>query len=180
MGADIMAVIYLARHAHRNSAFARAKRCAVAGDDATLTSSTRLRESLAREGSLHHQLDELSQHNEVLSKLLGGAKDAARRIAGLTSREGEIMQRIVAGEPNKNIAVDLGISQRTVENHRASIMKKTGSKSLPALTRLALAIAWNGVPEPESTIPIATATVARPQSEPTFWEQRDGYPPEGK
>jgi DNA-binding NarL/FixJ family response regulator len=174
-----MAVTYLARHAHRNGVFARAKRRAVGSADATLT-STRLRESLAREGNLHRQLDELSQHNEVLSKLLGGAKDAANRIAGLTPRQREIMQRIVAGEPNKNIAVDLGISQRTVENHRASIMKKTGSKSLPALTRLALAIAWNGVPEPESTIPIATATVARPQSEPTFWEQRDGYPPEGK
>ncbi|WP_416173633.1 LuxR C-terminal-related transcriptional regulator [Aerococcus mictus] len=42
-----------------------------------------------------------------------------------------------------NIAADLGISQRTVENHRASIMRKTGSKSLPALARLALAAASN-------------------------------------
>ena len=41
--------------------------------------------------------------------------------------------------PSKNIAVDLGISQRTVENHRAAIMRKTGSKSLPAQARLALA-----------------------------------------
>ena len=48
------------------------------------------------------------------------------------------MERVLAGQPSKNIAADLGISQRTVENHRAAIMKRTGSKSLPALARLAL------------------------------------------
>ena len=53
----------------------------------------------------------------------------------------QIMDLVLAGHPSKNIAADLGISQRTVENHRASIMKKTGSKSLPALARLALAAA---------------------------------------
>jgi two-component system, chemotaxis family, CheB/CheR fusion protein len=49
------------------------------------------------------------------------------------------MHLVLAGHPSKNIAADLGISQRTVENHRALIMKKTGSKSLPALARLAVA-----------------------------------------
>ena len=48
------------------------------------------------------------------------------------------MERVLAGQPSKNIAADLGISQRTVENHRAAIMNRTGSKSLPALARLAL------------------------------------------
>jgi two-component system CheB/CheR fusion protein len=54
------------------------------------------------------------------------------------------MELVVAGRPSKNIAAHLGISQRTVENHRASIMKKTGSKSLPALTRLALFAGGSG------------------------------------
>ena len=48
---------------------------------------------------------------------------------------------VLAGHPSKNIAADLHISQRTVENHRASIMKRTGSKLLPDLARLALAAA---------------------------------------
>jgi two-component system, chemotaxis family, CheB/CheR fusion protein len=65
--------------------------------------------------------------------------EAARQISGLTGRQRQIMDLVLAGHPSKNIAADLGISQRTVENHRASIMQKTGAKSLPALARLAMA-----------------------------------------
>lgn len=61
------------------------------------------------------------------------------RVADLTPRQHEIMEMVLAGHPSKNIAADLGISQRTVENHRAAIMKKTGSRSLPALGRFGLA-----------------------------------------
>ena len=77
------------------------------------------------------------------SKLLASRENAAATIASLTPRQREIMDLVLAGQPSKNIAADLGISQRTVENHRASIMEKTGSKSLPALARLALAAQWN-------------------------------------
>src|SRR5580704_5757352 len=72
---------------------------------------------------------------------------AAAHIAGLTPRQQDVMGRVLSGHPNKNIAADLGISQRTVENHRASIMKRTGSKSLPALARLAF-LASGGEEEP--------------------------------
>ena len=65
--------------------------------------------------------------------------DAVSHVAGLTARQHQIMDMVLAGHPSKNIAADLGISQRTVENHRAAIMKKTGSRSLPALARLAVA-----------------------------------------
>ena len=64
---------------------------------------------------------------------------ASGSIAGLTPRQRGIMTMVLAGQPSKNIAADLGISQRTVENHRAAIMHKTGARSLPALARLALA-----------------------------------------
>ncbi|WP_237153889.1 chemotaxis protein CheB [Oryzibacter oryziterrae] len=63
---------------------------------------------------------------------------SARRLAGLTPRQHQIMDLVLAGQPSKIIAADLGISQRTVENHRASIMKRTGTKSLPELARLVL------------------------------------------
>ena len=85
----------------------------------------------------------------VVDDALGRARDsgqqeakraeAVRLLSGLTDRQREIMDMILAGHPNKNIAADLKISQRTVENHRAAIMQKTGTKSLPALARLALA-----------------------------------------
>jgi DNA-binding NarL/FixJ family response regulator len=87
--------------------------------------------------------DRLNQHQQVLSKLLALQQDASKRLAGLTRRQREIVELVLAGCPNKNIANNLGISQRTVENHRASIMRKTGSKSLPALVRVGFAASWN-------------------------------------
>jgi two-component system CheB/CheR fusion protein len=75
------------------------------------------------------------------SKLVAARVGAASQIAKLTLRQRDILERVLAGHPSKNIAADLGISQRTVENHRAAIMHRTGTKSLPALARLALAAA---------------------------------------
>lgn len=63
--------------------------------------------------------------------------DAVKQLSVLTPRQHQIMDLVLAGKPSKNIATDLGISRRTVENHRAAIMLKTGSKSIPALARLA-------------------------------------------
>jgi two-component system CheB/CheR fusion protein len=70
-------------------------------------------------------------------------EDAANHIAALSVREREVLDLVLGGHPSKNIAADLGISQRTVENHRAAIMRKTGTKSLPALARPALAARGN-------------------------------------
>ncbi|WP_260620584.1 response regulator [Pseudomonas protegens] len=67
------------------------------------------------------------------------AQEAAHCIANLTLRQRQVMEMVLAGHPSKNIAAELGISQRTVENHRASIMSRTHSKSIPALARIALA-----------------------------------------
>ena len=80
-------------------------------------------------------------------KLMEWRDTATAHLAGLTPRQQDVMERVLAGHPSKNIAADLGISQRTVENHRAAIMKRTGSKSLPALARLAF-LASGGAEEP--------------------------------
>lgn len=71
-------------------------------------------------------------------------KESACRVASLTQRQRQVMNRVLDGQPSKNIAQDLGISQRTVENHRAAIMRKIGVSSLPELTILALAATWDG------------------------------------
>jgi two-component system, chemotaxis family, CheB/CheR fusion protein len=64
---------------------------------------------------------------------------AAMRIASLTKREREVMGLVVLGYLNKEIAARLGINQRTVEVHRAAVMKKTGASSLSELVRFEIA-----------------------------------------
>jgi FixJ family two-component response regulator len=95
-------------------------------------------------GDLLASVERALEQSRDSHKLLVWRETATNRVASLTPRERQIMEMVLAGHPSKNIAADLFISQRTVENHRASIMKKTGSKSLPALARLALAAAADG------------------------------------
>jgi DNA-binding CsgD family transcriptional regulator len=97
----------------------------------------------AQSRSLSRELDrsrEELQHLQLQSDIVSaGRRKAARQVAALTARQRQVMDLVIAGHPNKNIAADLGISQRTVDNHRAAVMKRTDSKSLPALVRTALA-----------------------------------------
>lgn len=62
----------------------------------------------------------------------------AARFATLTPREHEILQDVVAGKPNKVIAAERGISQKTVEAHRAKMMQKLQARSLADLMRMVL------------------------------------------
>ncbi len=64
---------------------------------------------------------------------------ARRRLGKLTMREHEVLEFLVAGRSNKEVAEKLAISPRTVEFHRANIMEKTGAAGLPELVRLWLA-----------------------------------------
>lgn len=92
-------------------------------------------------GELLASVDRALELGRDAGKLTAWRESAAKRLVGLTQRQRQIMTLVLAGQPNKNIAADLSISQRTVENHRASIMRRSGCDSLPALARLALAAA---------------------------------------
>ncbi len=96
-------------------------------------------EKPARAVTLRAAIDRAMALSRDRGKLVAWRQQAADSVAGLTVRQREVMTRVLAGEPSKNIAADMGISQRTVDTHRAEIMRRTGAKSLPALARLALA-----------------------------------------
>jgi DNA-binding NarL/FixJ family response regulator len=98
----------------------------------------------------HHllrALDALSQHkpyftstvSEVLfAKFLDGTSGHDTGTNELTPREREIVQLLAEGKSNKEVAAELGVSVKTVETHRASIMKKLRCDSFAALVRYAV------------------------------------------
>ena len=65
--------------------------------------------------------------------------EACRQVDLLTPRERDVLEGLAQGLPNKTIAYDLGISSRTVEVHRASIMSKLGVRTLAETLRIAFA-----------------------------------------
>jgi RNA polymerase sigma factor (sigma-70 family) len=65
-------------------------------------------------------------------------REIARLMSTLTPREREIMELVVAGRHNRDIAADLNISARTVEVHKARVMQKLQVASIPDLVRLSL------------------------------------------
>ena len=105
--------------------------------------------------------DLIDRINKALARDLDRRKGRAEqdeirgRIALLTPREKEVMERVVRGQANKVIAMDLGVSQRTVELHRARVMKKLRLRSVAELVHAVDRI--GGVAKPAATAAAGTA-----------------------
>lgn len=95
-----------------------------------------LQKPICPDDLLERVQDGLRRDAELRSRR-ADAEEARTRLGLLTRREMQILGLVVAGMTNKAIAADLGLSRRTVETHRANIMRKTGSHSLPDLIRVA-------------------------------------------
>jgi len=72
---------------------------------------------------------------------LGHRSRTRERLETLTPREHEVLQLVTSGKPNKVMAGDLGVSQRTIEIHRARVMEKMGASSLAQLVRMVMDLA---------------------------------------
>jgi two-component system, LuxR family, response regulator FixJ len=84
----------------------------------------RIQRALERDA---HNRAALAQHDRIRA-----------RFESLTPREREVLSLITSGKPNKVMASELGVSQRTVEIHRARVMEKTGAGSLAQLVRMTM------------------------------------------
>ena len=81
--------------------------------------------------ALRNQFTDLPSEAEV--------QNARKQIEALSRRrQRQILERLLAGSPNKAIAFELGLSVKTFETHRARLMRKVGAHSLPELMRMCL------------------------------------------
>lgn len=101
--------------------------------------------------------DLLDRINEALAKdaenrrSLEEHHDLQKRWESLTNREQEVMELVVDGKPNKVVAYELGVSQRTIEIHRARVMEKMQANSLAHLVRMAVMLRDDMGDEPNGT-----------------------------
>jgi FixJ family two-component response regulator len=85
---------------------------------------------------INHALQQDAESRDQLAR----RADVQRRLESLTPRERQVMAMVVDGAANKVIAIDLELSERTVEIHRAKVMEKMGARSVAHLVKLQLSL----------------------------------------
>jgi FixJ family two-component response regulator len=85
---------------------------------------------------IHTALEQDARNRAELEK----HTDLRRSCESLTPREKEVLELIVDGKANKVVAIDLGLSERTVEIHRGNVMAKMGARSVAHLVRMYLTL----------------------------------------
>ena len=91
-----------------------------------------------RDQALIDKIQDAFAENARVREKLRDRSRITERIASLTPREHEVMEMVVEGHANKVIAIDLGLSQRTVEIHRARVMKKMEVDSVSQLVQFVI------------------------------------------
>lgn len=93
-----------------------------------------------RDQELLDRIQEALSVDEAQRAEQAGLEEVRARVATLTPREREVFQRVADGQANKVVAIDLGISERTVEIHRSQVMQKTGARTLADLVRMKITL----------------------------------------
>ena len=94
-----------------------------------------------REQDLLDRINHAIKQDKENRSSLALRADVAQRVAALTPREKQVMDMVVDGAANKVIAIDLNLSERTVEIHRAKVMEKMGARSVAHLVKLQMSLA---------------------------------------
>lgn len=89
-----------------------------------------------REQDLLDRINEALEYNKGVRRIKLDRQELLTRLAALSEREADVFHRVADGDMSKVIAADLGISGRTVEVHRANVMKKLGVRTLAQLVRI--------------------------------------------
>jgi two-component system response regulator FixJ len=93
-----------------------------------------------RDQDLLDRINHALQQDAESRNNLARRADVVRRLETLTPREHQVMDMVVDGSANKVIAIDLNLSERTVEIHRAKVMEKMGARSVAHLVKLHLSL----------------------------------------
>ena len=100
-----------------------------------------------REQNVLDRINEALDLDAGKRKILLDRQQVLDRMGNLSEREREVLELVALGKMNKVVAADLGISERTVEVHRANVMKKLGVETLAQLVRVKITAELQAAPE---------------------------------